>query len=126
MQLSARLLPDPSRARGEMLGARGAFPSAAAGAVLVEPDNLALYLSYSLPAFVQRGTYRPVNFACKGCGKNEIWTPTQQKWWYEVAKGNPSTTATRCRLCRRKERERRTEARQMHLEGLARKVAKSG
>ena len=26
-------------------------------------------------------------FDASHCGKEEVWTGTQQKWWYEVAKG---------------------------------------
>ncbi|WP_027527272.1 zinc-ribbon domain containing protein [Bradyrhizobium sp. Ec3.3] len=77
--------------------------------------------SYSIPAFVERGTYAAIEFACKACGKVETWTAKQQKWWYETAKGDVFTTATRCRPCRRKERARRNEARRVHLEGVARK-----
>src|SRR4051812_7048116 len=46
-----------------------------------------------------------------------VWTATQPKWWYEVAKGGVWMTAQRCRACRRRERERKAEARRVHLEG---------
>jgi len=82
----------------------------------LRPNN-----SYSIPAFVERGFYVPIEFACKKCGKLETWTAEQQKWWYEIAKGDVFTTATMCRPCRRKERARRDDARRIHLEGLARK-----
>jgi len=82
----------------------------------LRPNN-----SYSIPAFVERGTYVPIEFACKNCGKVETWTAEQQKWWYEIAKGDVFTTATMCRPCRRKERARRDEERRIHLEGVARK-----
>jgi hypothetical protein len=77
--------------------------------------------SYSIPAFVERGTYAPIEFTCKSCGKAEMWTAHQQKWWYETAKGDVFSTATMCRPCRSKERARRDEARRVHLEGVARK-----
>jgi hypothetical protein len=38
-----------------------------------------------------------------------------------VAKGGLWTTARSCRPCRRRERERRGEARRTHLEGVAKK-----
>jgi hypothetical protein len=91
----------------------------ARGEVLVN-RSLLVRNSYS-PDFVMRGTYRAVEFACRGCAKVEIWTPAQQKWWYEIAKGDVNSTAVMCRTCRRKERERRAEARRVHLEGVARK-----
>jgi hypothetical protein len=87
----------------------------------VNEAALAPYNSYGVPSFVARGFYIDVPFRCVDCGGEEVWTPAQQKWWYEVAKGFVDSTATRCRLCRRKERERRAEARRVHFEGVARK-----
>jgi putative zinc ribbon protein len=77
--------------------------------------------SYSDPPFVHRGYYCDILFKCHDCRKQEVWSATRQKWWYEVAKGDVWTTAVRCNSCRRKERERRAEARKIHLEGIARK-----
>ncbi|HUM95985.1 MAG TPA: zinc-ribbon domain containing protein, partial [Candidatus Competibacter sp.] len=56
------------------------------------------------------------------CGKEEIWTAAQQRWWYEEAHGDVWTVAVRCRPCRQQERIRKTEARRIHLEGLAAKL----
>jgi predicted RNA-binding Zn-ribbon protein involved in translation (DUF1610 family) len=81
-------------------------------------EALAPYNSYGQPPFVERGFYMDVLFKCKDCGKEEVWRATQQKWWYEVAKGNVETRAVRCNACRRIERERQAEARRIHLEGL--------
>lgn len=92
--------------------------------MLIAPVNEALlapHNSYGAPAFVERGYYQDVPFDCAGCGTVEVWTATQQKWWYEVAKGYVYSTAKYCRACRRKERSRRDEARRTHQEGLARK-----
>ena len=83
---------------------------------LLAPNN-----SYGAPDFVRRGYYIDIPFRCVDCGKEEVWTGTQQKWWYEVAKGFVYSTAIRCRACRRKERDRRAAARRVHLEGMARK-----
>ncbi len=93
---------------------------------LVDKTALAPDGSYDVPQFVQRGYYMDLPFTCKDCGKPEVWSATQQKWWYEVAKGNVWTTACRCRPCRQKERARREAARQVHLAGLARKRLQSG
>ena len=93
----------------------------ARGELSVDTTKLSKTNSYSIPAFVERGTYAPIEFACKMCGKVETWTAEQQKWWYEIAKGDVFTTATMCRPCRRKERARRDEARRAQLEGMARK-----
>jgi hypothetical protein len=78
---------------------------------------LAPYNSYGVPSFVERGYYVDTPFECIGCRKQEVWRATQQKWWYEVAKGNVESTAVRCNPCRRAERERKAEARRVHLEG---------
>jgi hypothetical protein len=50
-------------------------------------------------------------FVCRDCGSHEVWTAKQQKWWYEVAKGNIDSIAVRCRPCRAREHERVAEAR---------------
>jgi hypothetical protein len=86
----------------------------------VNPDRLARYNSYGVPDFVARGHYVDVSFRCAACGKEEVWTAAQQKWWFEVAQGYPYSTAKRCRVCRRKERDRSGAARKVHLEGRAR------
>jgi hypothetical protein len=87
------------------------------------PSLLAPYNSYGFPKFVRDGYYVDTPFACAHCQKPEIWRATQQKWWFEVAKGHVDTRAKLCNPCRRSERARRTEARRVHLEGLARKQA---
>jgi len=74
-----------------------------------------------LPQFVQRGCNVDEPFTCRDCGRAEVWTALQQKWWFEVAHGDIWTQAIRCRPCRARERLRRAEARRVHLEGLAAK-----
>ena len=93
------------------------------GTAPVKEDSLAPYKSYGAPGYVMRGYYQDVPFRCQGCGKEETWTAAQQKWWYEVAKGYVYSTAKLCRPCRKKAQARRTEARRVHLEGVARKKA---
>jgi hypothetical protein len=85
------------------------------------PDN-----SYSVPDFVERGFYIDTPFECQECGKPQIWKATQQRWWYEIAKGSVWTTARLCRPCRQRERLRREESRRVSLEGLERKRRKKG
>ena len=80
---------------------------AATGDVRVNESALAPYRSYGVPAYVRAGRYTDRPFRCRDCGVEELWTARQQKWWYEVAKGYVYSTATRCRACRRRERERR-------------------
>lgn len=75
--------------------------------------------SYGTPDFVKRGYYVDRGFTCRDCGKEEVWTASQQKWWYETAKGDVWTAAVRCPTCRRRERERKAAARRAHLDGLA-------
>lgn len=88
------------------------------GTAICNAENLAPYNSYGAPAFVERGHYVDKPFQCRDCGVEEVWRATQQKWWYEVAKGNVETTAIRCRACRRKERQRIAEARRISKEGM--------
>jgi hypothetical protein len=96
-----------------------------------DPDRLP---SGALPAdqslLVHDNTYGPrprfyvdQPFTCVDCGKREVWTAADQKWWYEVAQGKIASRAGRCRDCRRKRRLRRSQERRAHVEGL---VAKYG
>lgn len=93
------------------------------GTAPCNPPLLAPYNSYGVPPFVERGYYVDAPFQCCECQKQEVWRATQQKWWYELAKGNVESRANRCNACRRKERERKAQARGVHLEGLAKKRA---
>jgi hypothetical protein len=96
-----------------------------AGTAPCQPELLASYNSYGTPRFVERGYYTDTPFVCRDCGKQELWKATQQKWWYEVAKGNVESRAIRCRSCRRKEQERKAEARRQQLKGMASRPATS-
>jgi hypothetical protein len=121
-ELDAKREAGADKARAERAeAARAALVREAARGIPVNRDALAPHNSYEEPEFVTRGFYSDQPFECVNCGKAEIWTAEQQKWWYEVAKGNAFTAARRCRVCRRRERERRAAARRVHLEGLARK-----
>ena len=69
-----------------------------AGFVLADAAELQHNNTYgSLPTY-----YLDMPFTCVDCGSEEVWTAKQQKWWYEIAKGNISSTAIRCRSCRKK------------------------
>lgn len=96
----------------------------ASGSVPVNEAMLAPCNSYGVPEFAQRGYYIDLPFRCIDCGKEEIWTAAQQKWWYEIAKGFVYSTAVRCRLCRRRKRSRHEEARRVHLAGIAGKKSR--
>ena len=104
----------------------GAFRRAVgvpSGAVPCNPSLLAPDSSYGSPDYAERGYYLDALFECAGCRKIEVWTATQQKWWYEIAKGGVWTKATRCRPCRRKERERVNEARNRSADGREKRAA---
>ncbi len=94
--------------------------------MVVDEARLAPSNSYDQPEFLKRGYYEDKPFTCRNCGKDEVWTASQQKWWFEIARGDIFTQASRCRNCRRRERERHAEARRIHLEGLAAKRGKAG
>jgi hypothetical protein len=89
--------------------------------VLVNVAQLGPNNSYSTPDFVLRGHYVDRPFVCKSCGAKQVWSGSQQKWWYESAKGDVWTVAVLCKPCRRREQARKAAARQVHLAGLARK-----
>ena len=46
--------------------------------------------------------YVDMPFVCKLCGKREVWTTEQQKFWYEDCKGDPNAVAIHCHDCRAK------------------------
>ena len=110
-----------SEARAAARSAEKARAARLRGQVLVNPANLRPTNSYDIPDFVQREFYVDRTFKCKDCGISQVWTATQQKWWYESAKGDVWTVAVRCRPCRRRERERKAVARMVHSDGLAKK-----
>ncbi|HSS27837.1 MAG TPA: zinc-ribbon domain containing protein [Usitatibacter sp.] len=112
---------EAAAARAEALRAAKARAELLRGKILVNPHNLRPTNSYGTPDFEQRGFYVDMPFKCKDCGISQIWTATQQKWWYESAKGDVWTVAVRCRPCRRRERERKSVARMVQSEGLAKK-----
>lgn len=84
---------------------------AVARGVAVDPAALAPSNSYDAPAFKTRGYYVDEPFVCQSCGIDQVWTAEQQKWWYEVAKGDVFSFASRCRPCRRREKELKEQAR---------------
>ncbi len=87
------------------------------GMVAADPSALDHNNTYGLlPAF-----YVDKPFVCRDCSSHEVWTAKQQKWWYEIAKGNIDSTAVRCRPCRKKLQAQKAEARATHLDGIARK-----
>lgn len=92
--------------------------------VVVNVDKLRPTNSYGTPDFVARGFYVDRPFNCKTCASPQVWTATQQRWWYEIAQGDVWTVAVLCRSCRRRERERKNAAREVHLAGLAKKSSR--
>jgi hypothetical protein len=74
-------------------------------AVLVDRSTLDLsHCGLGAPAFLTRGYYLDVPFICASCKSEEVWTASQQKWWYETAKGSVYSGPKLCRICRREAR----------------------
>jgi hypothetical protein len=69
------------------------------GAVAADLSKQAPNNSYSPKEF-----YVDEPFTCQGCGRREVWTASQQKWYFEVAKGSIYGRASLCRPCRQKRR----------------------
>ncbi|MET0659527.1 MAG: zinc-ribbon domain containing protein [Steroidobacteraceae bacterium] len=110
----SRLARVKAAARSDPTDANATFPP---GAVAADPTQLTHNNTYSpLPRF-----YVDKLVTCRQCGTEEVWPAERQKWWYEVAKGNIFTQAVLCRACRENDKERKAEARRIHLEGVARK-----
>lgn len=90
------------------------------GSVLADEKALEHNNSYGrLPRF-----YVDKVVVCRQCGTEEVWPADRQKWWYEVAKGNINTDAVLCRACRDIEKQRKAEARRIHMEGIRQKSKK--
>jgi hypothetical protein len=66
------------------------------GRIAADPTQQILNNSYGPPLLY----YEDQEFQCRDCGKAQVWTAEQQKWWYEVAKGSILSQAVRCRDCR--------------------------
>ncbi|MBN8279151.1 MAG: zinc-ribbon domain containing protein [Gammaproteobacteria bacterium] len=81
--------------------------------IRVNPAALAPYKRK--PLFVARGHYLDEPFTCRDCGKPQVWTATQQKWWYEVMKAPVYMRASRCRPCRRAHRAAAERSRQLQV-----------
>ena len=86
------------------------MPPAPRGSLPVDVSQLAPHNSYGsgLPRLAQHGYYVDQWYACVDCGKHEVWTAEQQKWWYETAKGYIDSIAIRCKPCRLARRSGRT------------------
>jgi hypothetical protein len=96
---------------------RNAEVAPPAGAVPADHAELAHNNTYGLlPHF-----YVERVVVCRQCGTEEVWPAERQKWWYEVAKGNINTDAVLCRTCREAKKTKRSEARRVHLEGMAKR-----
>jgi predicted RNA-binding Zn-ribbon protein involved in translation (DUF1610 family) len=86
-------------------------------AIPVNPDEVVYRTAIiQLPLF-----YVDKEFTCKDCGSKEIWTARQQKWWYEIAKGNFESTAVKCRSCRNKIKSAK-DTQKKHMEEMANKI----
>ena len=73
----------------------------------VDASRLNMGNTYSSPPEY----YYDIEVTCRDCGKIEVWTAAQQKWWYEDVGAYFFATAVRCRACRGIERERKHRAR---------------
>lgn len=77
-----------------------AIPPLSSGAIPADLSQRAPHSSYGgVPLY-----YEDQPFTCVDCGKEEVWTAEQQKWWYEAAKGSIYSRAVRCRECRQARR----------------------
>ncbi|MCL2713886.1 MAG: zinc-ribbon domain-containing protein [Alphaproteobacteria bacterium] len=69
--------------------------------VLANRDVLTLHnkLPGDLPTY-----YMNRLFTCHDCGKEEIWTAREQRWWFEVLHRSIRSVALRCSACRKARR----------------------
>jgi putative zinc ribbon protein len=70
----ARAAKQKQKAQSATVG--GPLPGAPFNLKSLAPNN-----SIGGTDFIKRGYYLDRPFVCVGCGKPEIWTAAQQKWW---------------------------------------------
>jgi hypothetical protein len=68
--------------------------------------------------------YEDASFTCRDCGVKSVWTAEQQRLWYEEWKGPIQSIAIRCRACRQRLRQTKTEQKQ-HMREMEQKVHKA-
>src|SRR4051812_35983077 len=100
MRIPARPVASRGRAMGKGDPRHDGSDKYRASRILADLSQQAPNNSYSPPEF-----YEDRPFICVDCGKEEVWTAAQQKWWYEVAKGPIYSRAVRCRACRQARRD---------------------
>jgi transcription elongation factor Elf1 len=114
-EIKAKRLERTEKLKKSLQCADGSDPRKLPGLVAADKSALAHNNTYGLlPDF-----YWDMAFTCRDCGSEEVWTAKQQKWWYEIAKGNINSTAVRCRSCRNKVRSKKT-----HLNSLMQQTNK--
>lgn len=76
---------------------------------------------------IHNSTYGPLPlfyvdkpFSCQDCKAVEIWTAKNQKWWFEIVKGNIDSTAINCLSCRIKRRTEK-ELQKAHMAEMAKR-----
>ncbi len=87
----------------------------------VESAGLDEWSAWKLSMRFPDGFYTDHPFACKDCGKKQVWKAWQQKRWFEQQQGDPDSTAVRCRECRVSARLRKAQARSLSEAGLMKK-----
>ncbi|MFK8012981.1 MAG: zinc-ribbon domain containing protein, partial [Marinicellaceae bacterium] len=65
--------------------------------------------------------YDEIEFRCRDCGVDEIWTARQQKFYFEECKGHIDARAVRCKACRRQLRQDKKEQ-QAHMQEMKNKL----
>ena len=64
---------------------------------------------------------------CRDCGKHDVWTAADQKWYHEVVKGTLFARAVRCDECpARVRREKAVQREQMAAAEAKRAAAEPG
>lgn len=98
LEIKANRLKQAKKQQQKLIAIPAPLPK---GAIPANPQALAHNNTYdALPTY-----YLDRPFTCRDCGVAEVWTAEQQRWWYEIAKGNINARAVRCSACRYKRRE---------------------
>ena len=95
-------MPTPNRIQKKGHGIGSAQRAAKPSRKLSGPERIKADLSKQVPnnSYSAKTEYVSLDFTCRDCGDECVWTAEQQRLYYEEWGGQIYATAVRCRECR--------------------------
>lgn len=66
-----------------------------------EVPNEALPASVTAARLTGRIFYLAASFRCRDCKAESVWSPEEQRFWFETIHGHTRSVATRCVICQK-------------------------